>query len=396
MTEYWVWLSYAMNGASIKTDEMLKYYLTPKNIYENRKELYDKNFGISKFEYNFLMNTDLSKAYDIMEISRISNVKILTPDSQEFPERFLEISAVPIVLYVKGNVEALSDNVMAAVVGTREPTDYALKATYKLSYDLASAGTTIVSGCARGIDSHAHWAALNSGGKTIAFLACGLNVDYPYGQDVLKEKIIENGALVSEYAFDIRPEAKHFYPRNRLMSALTLGTIVVQAPESSGALITAHHAIDQGKDVYVVPDSMFNSKAVGSLALLKDSAFLITKANDFLMNYIHRYPEDIDLEKIVLRSDYDEQKDVISSNMQKTVSKSLQSKKKIPAQLSNSIEGLARKIYEELLKSPANVETIANNLGCSASEIYSEITTLEIEECIAQDNELFYVPEIEI
>lgn len=396
MTEYWVWLSYAMNGASIKTDELIKYYLTPKNVYENRKDLYKSNFGITKAEYDSLMNTDLSQAYHIMNRSQILGVKILTQDSKEFPKRFFDISAVPIVLYVKGNVDTLSDNVSATVVGTREATQYALKAAYKLSYDLASAGTTIVSGCAHGIDSNAHWAALNSGGKTVAFLSSGLDVDYPYGQDVLKEKIIEKGAIVSEYSFGVRPNPDHFRPRNRLMSALTLGTIVVQAPQRSGAIITANHAIDQGKDVYVVPDSMFNSKAVGSLTLLKDSAFLITKANDFLMNYIHRYPEDIDLEKIVLRSDYEEQKDVISSYMQKNVIKSTQITPKKPVPLPEYIDGLARKIYDELLKGPLNVETIAHNLGCSVSEVYAELTTLEIEECLAQENNVLYIPEIEI
>ncbi len=396
MKEYWVWLSYALDGASVKTDEMLKYYLTPENIYKHRKELYDGNFGISKAEYNSLMNTKLSQAYDIIKEAELLDVKILTPDSPEFPERFLDIPAVPLVLYVKGNIESLSDNVSVAVVGTREPTEYALKAAYKLSYDLASAGATIVSGCARGIDSNAHWAALNAGGKTIAFLASGIDVNYPLTNAYLKEMIIEKGALVSEYAFGVRPEGKHFQPRNRLMAALTLGTIVVQAPESSGALITAHHAIDQGKDVYVVPDSMFNSKAVGSLALLKDNAFLITKANDFLLNYIHRYPDEIDLERIVLHSNYDLQKDVISSSKQKEVMKSSKPTKKVFAQLSDTIGGLARKIYEELLNGPTNVEVLINNLGCDMSEFYSELTILEIEECIAQDNNVLYIPEIEV
>ncbi len=400
MTEYWIWLSCALNGANNKTDELLKKYSNPQNIYENRKDLSSCGISFTKTEYNALMNTSLSQAYHIMETSQKEEVKILTPDMSEFPERFLEINAVPLALYVKGKVETLSDNVSAAVVGTRHPTDYALKATYKLSYDLASAGTTIVSGCAHGIDSYAHWAAINAGGKTVAFLASGLNVEYPTGQINLKSKIIENGALVTEYPFDVHAEPNHFRPRNRLMAALTLGTIVVQAPESSGALITAHHAIEQGKDVYVVPDSIFNSKAVGSLTLLKDSAFLMTKANDFLLNYIHRYPEEIDLEKILLHTDYTQQKDVINSSMQKKTLKDnsaeLGNKRRALAELSDSVTGLPRLIYEELLNGPADVETIAIRLGCDPSQVYSELTALEIEECIGQDENVLYIPEVEI
>lgn len=396
MKEYWVWLSCAMNGASIKTDELLKFYVTPENIYEHREELCDGKFGITKAEYKSLMNTPLSVAQDIIKKAEFLNVKILTPDSKEFPERFLDIAAVPLALYAKGNLDVLSESVSATIVGTRYPTDYALKVAYKLSYDLASAGAVIVSGFAIGIDSNSHWGAINAGGKTIAVLASGIDVNYPRGNEKLKNTIIQNGVIISEYPFGSIADKKHFYPRNRLMAALSLGTIVVQAPEISGALITARHAIDQGKDVYVVPDSIFNSKAVGSLTLLKDSAFLITKANDFLLNYIHRYPDDIDLEKIVLHSDYDIQKDIISTSMQKEVMRSTKPTKKVFVKLPDEIQGLARKIYDELLKGPATVESIAYNLECDTSEIYSEITILEIEECIAQDNDILYIPEIEI
>jgi DNA processing protein len=208
-----------------------------------------------------------------------AGVRALAIDAPGYPARLREIYAAPPVLFVKGELRA-EDDLSVAVVGTRRATTYGKIATERLIGDLAGSGVTIVSGFARGIDTVAHRAALDAGGRTIAVFACGLDVIYPPENQALAERIAGQGALVSEHPLGARPEATNFPARNRIVSGISRATLVVEAGAQSGALITARFAADQGRDVLAVPGPITSPGSVGANRLIQDGARLVLSADD--------------------------------------------------------------------------------------------------------------------
>ena len=198
-----------------------------------------------------------------------------------YPPRLTEIYDPPPVLYLKGQVLP-EDERAVAVVGTRKATAYGREAAHSLAYDLARNGVTVVSGLARGIDGIAHRAALEAGGRTIAVFGSGLDVIYPSEHTRLARDIQEAGALVSEHALGARPDARNFPRRNRLLSGMTLGTLAVEAGEKSGALLTVRHALEQDREVFCVPESIFSPSSQGTNDLIKQGAKLVMDYNDVL------------------------------------------------------------------------------------------------------------------
>jgi DNA processing protein len=217
------------------------------------------------------------------EIERLDRlgVRALTLADDEYPRLLRHISSPPPVLYVRGDLR-VDDELAVALVGTRRATGYGLDMTRRLASDLAQAGVTVVSGLARGIDTAAHKVALDDGGRTVAVFGCGLDTIYPPQNRALAERIVEQGALVSEYPLGTRPDARNFPVRNRLISGLSRGIIVVEAPIKSGALITASFAADQGRDVYAVPGSALSFTSAGCHQLIRDGATLVTSAEQVL------------------------------------------------------------------------------------------------------------------
>ena len=207
------------------------------------------------------------------ELDRVvkAGITVLTWHDDEYPARLKEIYDVPPVLYVRGELSP-DDERSVAVGGTRKPSAYGREAAYHLAQDMAKSGVTIVSGLALGIDGVAHQAALDAGCRTVAVLGSGVDVIYPGSHDRLAGQIAENGALLSEHPPGTRPSAQHFPRRNRIMSGMTLGTVVIEAGEKSGALLTAHHALEQNREVFAVPGNVFAPTSRGTNRLIRDSA----------------------------------------------------------------------------------------------------------------------------
>ena len=217
------------------------------------------------------------------ELERLDqlHVQVLTWDDAAYPRNLREIHNPPPVLYVQGEVDK-RDEWAVAVVGTRRASVYGKEAAHAMARGLAQAGVTVVSGLALGIDSVAHRACLDAGGRTIAVLGSGVDVIYPSSNRQLASGIVERGALVSEYSLGTRPEGRNFPPRNRIISGLTLGTIVVEADIGSGARITADFAAEHGRDVFAVPGNIFARNSRGTNRLIQEGAKLVCDVGDVL------------------------------------------------------------------------------------------------------------------
>ena len=217
------------------------------------------------------------------EVERLdkAGVSVLTWQDAGYPERLRQIYAPPPVVYLRGSLSG-ADDWAVAVVGTRRASVYGQEVTRRLAGDLAQSGVTVVSGLARGIDTCAHQAALAAGGRTLAVLGSGVDVIYPRENARLAQSIVENGALISEYPLGTQPEATNFPQRNRIISGLSLGTLVVEADTTSGALITADFANEEGREVFAVPGSILTRGSSGTNRLIQQGAKLVTSVQDIL------------------------------------------------------------------------------------------------------------------
>jgi DNA processing protein len=208
-------------------------------------------------------------------------IQTLTWEDEHYPKRLKEIDQPPPVIYMRGMLTA-EDAWSVAVVGTRRITAYGRQVADELAGILAANGVTVVSGLARGVDAVAHQSALKAGGRTIAVLGCGVDRIYPPEHTQLAEKITANGVVLSDYAPGTPPDAANFPPRNRIISGLSMATVVVEAGETSGALITAQFAVDQGRDVFAVPGSIFAPQSKGTNRLIAQGAHPMLSARDLL------------------------------------------------------------------------------------------------------------------
>ena len=206
---------------------------------------------------------------------------IVTINDDAYPSLLKQIDDPPALLYVIGEFP-LQDAPSIAIVGSRSPTEYGKTISQQLSHQLAERGITVVSGFARGIDTCVHRGALEAGGDTIAVFGCGLSIIYPETNRALAEDIIKSGALISEFPMTMPPRGKNFPRRNRVISGLTLGTLVVEASERSGSLITARHAAEQGREVFAVPGQIFSGVSRGTHSLINQGATLINSVDDLL------------------------------------------------------------------------------------------------------------------
>ena len=288
---YWVWLGNLPGIFSNKITALMEHFESIEEIYKAAD--YRNIPGISRGDALILGSKDLSHAKEIIEKINKLGAYILTYDDIDYPDELRKIDSPPYVLYLKG--EKLSwDRLFAiGVVGTRRCTAYGAKAADNLCFDLAARGITIVSGMARRIDSAAARAALRAGGKTIAVLGSGIDVIYPPENRELMEEIEKSGTVMTEYPPGSQPMAHHFPERNRIISGLSKGVLVIEAPLKSGALITANYALEAGRDLFAVPGEIFKDNSKGTNLLIKQGARIVSSA----MDIIEEYPADI--EKLV-------------------------------------------------------------------------------------------------
>lgn len=289
--KYWLWLT-ELPGLTNQTRlALLRHFPTPEDVYYADPEEVLLAEGITREQAKLLEDKDCSGADRILADCQRLDLDLLTIQDAGYPNRLRNIYDPPCLLYVRGRLPAFDDEASIAVVGTRDCTPYGVSCAEKLGYGLAAGGAVVVSGLARGVDSAALRGALRAGGTVTAVLGNGLDVVYPPENQYLYEDVAAAGALISEYPPGTPPEAKHFPVRNRIMSGLCLGTLVVEAPARSGALITAGTALEQGRDVFAVPGPIDAPASVGCNRLIRDGAGLVSDAWDILGEYEPRFPD---------------------------------------------------------------------------------------------------------
>lgn len=285
---YWIWLSLKFQPGNTAFDKIFRTFgYDIKAIYNADENSFSEIFGKNSTSVTALSNKTLDNALKIFDFCRKNDVGILTPENINYPSQLLRIQGQPPVLYYKGTVPDFSASLSIAVVGTRNVTSYGSSAAYTISHDLAYAGSIIVSGMALGTDTAAHRGALDAKGKTVAFLGSGINVIYPKQNTRLFEEISEHGAVITEYPPFSRPEGRHFPIRNRLISGVSHGVLVVEAARKSGALLTADHAIKQGKLLYALPGRIGELTSEGTNNLLLSGAKAVTKTEDIISDFSH-------------------------------------------------------------------------------------------------------------
>ena len=253
MLKYWVWLAELPGLRSQPRLALLRHFGSPENIFfADREELLLAE-DVPPAQAELALNRDLSAADRILADCQRLGQRILTLQDAEYPQRLRNIFDPPLVLYVRGRMPAIDEEAAIAVVGTRKCTPYGVASAERLSQELASGGAVVVTGLARGVDTAAARGALRAGGTVVGVTGGGLDVVYPPENGDLYDDVASAGVLLSEYPPGSPPDKTHFPVRNRIMSGLSVAALIVEAPERSGALITARLALDQGRDVYAVP-----------------------------------------------------------------------------------------------------------------------------------------------
>lgn len=278
--EYWIWLS-RIKGLNPKLlNDLLEKYDDPRTLWNKTKEELTIE-GIKESYANEITNSIYRQNLDkYLKYMNENNIEIINIYDKNYPDKLKVIYDPPIVLYIKGNKNILNEKAMS-IIGCRMCTKYGENIAKKLAYNLSINNINVISGLARGIDSCAHKGTLKANGKTIAVVGCGLDRVYPTENESLFNEIIKNnGAVISEYIIGTKPLSKNFPRRNRIISGLSDGVIVVEAREKSGTLITVDFALEQGKNIYAVPGNIDSLNSYGTNDLIKQGAKIVTNFQD--------------------------------------------------------------------------------------------------------------------
>ena len=281
--KYWNALNQSLKIGAIRFKKLYKYFENMEQAW-HADSLELKKCGLEDkvIDYVLIKRASISPDQEMEKIEK-ENIRIITIKDKAYPKLLKEIYDPPALLYVKGEIKT-KDDFAIGVVGTRKVSQYGKQVVPDIVQELASNKISIISGLALGVDTLAHQAAIATKGRTIAVLGSGLDRQsiYPYANRSLSEIISQNGAVVSEYPCGTLPLKQHFPSRNRIISGLSLGTLVIEAPESSGALITTRCAIEQNRDVFAIPGNIYSQNSKGPNSIIKQGAKLITCAQDIL------------------------------------------------------------------------------------------------------------------
>ncbi len=354
--KYWIWFSQLFTFQDLLARKILEIYQTPEAIYhmapEERKSLPED------FQQK-IQQKDLTQAEQIIEECHKKRIRIVTYEDEAYPQRLKNIPDFPYVIYHFGKWYDFDHLPALAVVGTRKCTPYGKAVAEGFSKELSRRGMLIVSGLALGVDAHAHLGALKAGGETVAVLGSGVDVVYPKKNQDIFDLVYAHGAVISEYPPGT-PVKKYYFPaRNRLISAFSLGVLVVEAGKGSGSLITASCALEQGKDVFAVPDSILSQNSEGCLELIQQGAKCVARVEDILVEYEGQYSFRTAAKKQESETDEMKRDEYIAS---------------FP-----NVNETEKRILETLSSKPLLADEIVSLTGLTAAQVISAMTMLEIK-----------------
>lgn len=390
---YCVWLQYALGFSHQYTARVRELYGSVASFYHGGQREWRLSGLFQNRQLDKLAGTSLSLAEETIEQCGRLHIRIMVESDEEYPSRLSNIGDPPPVLYIRGQWPQIDEELCVAMVGTRKASPYGLNAARKFSSEIAEAGGIVVSGGALGVDTASHQGALQAGGRTIAVLGCGMECEYLPQNKKLREQICERGALVTEYPPHTQPMSYYFPVRNRIISGLSLGTLVIEAGDKSGSLITANLALEQGRDVFAVPGNIYSLNSSGTNTLIKNGAKPVTKVLDILEEYCQIYAD-----KLLLKNaePFAQQSSTISPATVNGLLGEKKSNKKEGTYCSATANNGAKDylslqeralpdlpektmaLYSRLGEKPQHIDELSIQAGLSVGEALAALTELEL------------------
>lgn len=365
---YWVWLQHALGAGSSKPNRILENYRTLEDFFAAGLRDWRLEGYFTPKELEKLESYSPADAAALIQYGETIGQRILTREDKEFPELLRQIHNPPCVLYVKGNLPDFSETPAISIVGTRRATATGIAAARSFAFGLAKNGAAVVSGGALGIDTAAHQGALQAGGKTVCVLGCGIDYNYLMGNASLREAISFHGAVISEYPPGTPAVNSNFPIRNRIISGLSLGTLVVEAAGKSGSLITADYALEQGRDVFSVPGGIYSPVSQGVNNLIKAGAKPVSMASEILEEYPAYFSGKMNASE--------PGETVVFCEAPQPVK---QPKKE------ETLSGLSENavsLYKALAEEPLHISELAQKTGIATPALLTAVTELELAEKI--------------
>lgn len=356
-TVYWIWLQQALKPGSSKVKIINHFYKNIKDFYDGKEREWRLCGCFTNKEISALCDSSLEEAEKTFRLSQNLGYKIICICDEEYPNLLRHIDNPPALLYVKGDISFLNSVKSIGIVGTRKASEYGLTMAHDLSHDLALNNVAVISGGALGIDSAAHQGALDAGGKTVAVLGCGINYPYLLGNLKLRNEISNSGAVISEYPPNFPSKPFTFPIRNRIISGISSGIVVIEAGKKSGSLITANLANNQNRDVFVVPVNKESKNSEGSFSLIEDGAMVVASVQDILSEYNNNV------------------------NIKKEKSTNLENKPNIQKSKKRNISDVPkeyRDIFEILLKGKTHIDIISEITEIPVDKLLLALTEMEI------------------
>lgn len=362
---FWIWLMSLTDLGNQRKRKLLNYFETPENIYNADTASLMTSGSLKEVNCKYIRSQQhlyiANKAKAFMEKRSIHLVSI---HDSLYPEKLKNIYDPPVAFFAKGNLELLERPLYLGIVGSRKASPTGKSQARKLAETFSDMGITIVSGLAQGVDSESHLGSVDRIGSTIAVMGTGINVCYPEKNKELYRQIVKNGLIITEFFMDEQPLPFHFPKRNRIISGLSDGLLVVEAREKSGALITANLALEQGKNVYAVPGDITKYQSVGSNQLIKDGAKVVTMAEDVLEDFVDRLPE-------------------VLEEFHNSIS--------LEAAFGNVENEKQRKLLEFIAEGYDTIDALVTASGVNVREVNSELSLLELDDVIKVEFGKIYI-----
>ncbi|MCL2151573.1 MAG: DNA-processing protein DprA [Oscillospiraceae bacterium] len=394
--KYWIWLSTTSGVGPVIASRLIEHFGSPENVYNADASRYREARDVMSANFHELSKKSLDGANRILAKCQQLNYQVISLQDAEYPERLRNIYDPPLVLYARGKLPAIDEEAAVAIVGTRDCTPYGIMSAENIGFLLAQRGLLVVTGLAKGIDTAAARGALRGGGRVVGVIGSGIDVVYPLKNAQLFDDVAGAGAIVSEYPPGTPAYRSNFPARNRIISGLSLGVTVIEAPIRSGALITATRALEQGRDVFTLPGNVDMRSCEGSNLLLREGAIPILSGEDIVSEYAELFPDKIHdntngdtCDTVAGGGEY---RTNSNFSMKKDQRNSIKSKKNDKIEIDNktavdyidlsiilsALTGDEKTVAETIGAAVMHVDDITINSGLSTSQTLTALTMLEI------------------